>query len=140
MAVPLMCCAADMLCVPSRKQVVLVGLKSSADFENMLAAAHASYDPNKTVSRTYKCKITTVIICTDYPSLNSWQVIHIDPTDTEELEFWAENNNKIASMARSNLSADKVVALVCQNFTCSPPVTEAKMLENMLSSNHSSKA
>lgn len=50
MAVPLMCCAADMLSVPSRKQVVLVGPKSSLEFENMLAAAHSSYDPNKNVS------------------------------------------------------------------------------------------
>jgi hypothetical protein len=45
MAVPLMCCAADMVTVPHRKQVVLVGHKPSIEFENMLAAAHASYDP-----------------------------------------------------------------------------------------------
>lgn len=51
-AVPLMCCAADMLCVPSRKQVVLVGSKLLPEFENMLAAAHASYEPNKTVSKS----------------------------------------------------------------------------------------
>jgi uncharacterized protein YyaL (SSP411 family) len=50
MAVPLMCCAADMVTVPSRKEVVLVGHKPSVEFENMLVAAHASYDPNKTVS------------------------------------------------------------------------------------------
>lgn len=50
MAVPLMCCAADMLSVPSRKEVVLVGHKPSSKFEDMLAAAHALYDPNKTVS------------------------------------------------------------------------------------------
>lgn len=49
MAVPLMCCAADMLTVPARKQVVLVGQRT-VEFENMLAAAHASYDTNKTVS------------------------------------------------------------------------------------------
>ncbi|KAL5795533.1 hypothetical protein ACOSQ2_000353 [Xanthoceras sorbifolium] len=115
MAVPLMCCAADMLSVPSRKQVVLVGHKSSVDVDDMLAAAHASYDPNKTV-------------------------IHIDPTNTEELDFWAENNSNIESMARSNFSADKVVALVCQNFTCSPPVTDPKLLENMLSNKSSSRA
>lgn len=48
-AVPLMCYAADMLSIPYRKQVVLVGHKPSEEFENMLAAAHASYDPNKTV-------------------------------------------------------------------------------------------
>lgn len=50
MAVPLMCCGADMLAVPSRKQVVVVGHKSSPEFDSMLAAAHASYDPNRTVS------------------------------------------------------------------------------------------
>ena len=50
MAVPLMCCAADMLRVLSPKQVVVVGERNSVDFESLLAAAHASYDPNKTVS------------------------------------------------------------------------------------------
>lgn len=50
-AVPLMCCAADMISVPSRKQVVLVGSKSSAELNNMLCAAHSVYDPNKTVKR-----------------------------------------------------------------------------------------
>ncbi|KAF5931342.1 hypothetical protein HYC85_032215 [Camellia sinensis] len=108
MAVPLMCCGADMLSVPSRKQVVLVGQKSSVEFEKMLAAAHASYDPNKTV-------------------------IHVDPTEEEELEFWEENNGKIATMAKNNFVSDKVVALVCQNFTCSPPVTNPKSLEALFS-------
>ncbi|KAK6286194.1 hypothetical protein POUND7_012373 [Theobroma cacao] len=108
MAVPLMCCAADMLCVSSRKQVVLVGHKSSVEFENMLAAAHASYDPNKTV-------------------------IPIDPTNTGEMEFWEANNSKVALMARQNFAADKVVALVCQNFTCSPPASSSKSLEDLLS-------
>lgn len=51
MAVPLMCCAADMLCVPSRKQVVVVGERTSEEFETMLAAAHALYDPSRTVSK-----------------------------------------------------------------------------------------
>lgn len=48
-AVPLMCCAADMISVPSRKQVVLVGSKSSVELNHMLSAAHSVYDPNKTV-------------------------------------------------------------------------------------------
>lgn len=48
-AVPLMCCAADMLAVQSRKQVVLVGDKASAEFDDMVAAVFASYDPNRTV-------------------------------------------------------------------------------------------
>ncbi|KAI3449529.1 hypothetical protein Pfo_006194 [Paulownia fortunei] len=108
MAVPLMCCGADMLVIPSRKQVVLVGHKSSTDFDSMLAAAHASYDPNKTV-------------------------IHIDPTDVEEMGFWEENNEKIALMAKNNYASDKVVALVCQNFTCSPPVHDPNSLESLLS-------
>lgn len=108
MAVPLMCCAADMLTVPSRKQVVVVGHKSSVEFEDILAAAHASYDPNKTV-------------------------IHIDPSNTAEMEFWEEQNNNIAHMAKTNYAGDKVVALVCQNFTCSPPTYDAKSLEVLLS-------
>ena len=58
MAVPLMCCAADMLSVPSGKQVVLVGRKPSVEFENMFAAAHASYDPNKTVNTRLKYLIS----------------------------------------------------------------------------------
>jgi hypothetical protein len=49
-ALPLMCCAADMLYVPSRKQVVLVGQKGSAEFQDMVAAAFSTYDPNRTVS------------------------------------------------------------------------------------------
>ncbi|KAL2535568.1 hypothetical protein Fot_16959 [Forsythia ovata] len=108
MAVPLMCCAADMLAVPSRKQVVLVGRKPSAEFDSMLAAAHASYDSNRTV-------------------------IHIDPNDDEERGFWEETNENIALMAKNNFAADKVVALVCQNFTCSPPVDNPKSLESLLS-------
>lgn len=61
-AVPLMCCAADIISVLSRKQVVLVGHKPSLEFDNMLAAAHASYDPNKTVS--------TVISKSELKSIN----------------------------------------------------------------------
>ncbi|XP_038682630.1 spermatogenesis-associated protein 20 isoform X2 [Tripterygium wilfordii] len=114
-AVPLMCCAADMLSVPSRRQVVLVGHKPSAEFENMLAAAHSTYDPNRTV-------------------------IHIDPNDAEEMEFWEETNSNIALMAKNNSSPDSVVALVCQNFTCSPPVVDPKSLETLLSQKPSSSA
>uniref|UniRef100_A0A2P2LKS2 Spermatogenesis-associated protein 20 isoform X1 n=4 Tax=Rhizophora mucronata TaxID=61149 RepID=A0A2P2LKS2_RHIMU len=111
MAVPLMCCAADMISVHSRKQVVLVGQKPSLEFDSMLAAAHSSYDPNKTV-------------------------IHIDPTNNEEMEIWEDNNSNIALMARSTFAADKVVALVCQNFTCSAPVTDPKSLKSLLSKDH----
>lgn len=70
---------------------------------------------------------------------NSWtyrcywvQVIHIDPTDAEEIGFWEENNEKIAVMAKSNFASDKVVALVCQNFTCSPPVYDPSSLGSLL--------
>ncbi|XP_057461629.1 uncharacterized protein LOC130751906 [Actinidia eriantha] len=115
MAVPLMCCAADMLSVPSHKQVVLVGPKSSEEFEKMLAAAHASYDPSKTV-------------------------IHVDPTDDEELGFWEENNSNIATMAKNSFTADKVVALVCQNFTCSPAISDPRALAALLSKKPSSSS
>ncbi|WCJ21389.1 catalytics [Euphorbia peplus] len=107
MAVPLMCCAADMISMPSRKQVVLVGHRTCSEFEDILAAAHASYDPNKTV-------------------------IHLDPSNNEEIEFWEDKNSNIALMARNNFAADKLVALVCQNFTCSPPVRDAKSLKTLL--------
>ncbi|KAL6271785.1 hypothetical protein ACE6H2_028696 [Prunus campanulata] len=115
MAVPLMCCAAAMLTVPSRKQVVLVGHKHSVEFENMLAAAHASYDINKTV-------------------------IHVDPTNSEEMQFWEGNNSNIALMAKNHFAADKVVALVCQNFTCSAPVNDPGSLVALLSQKSSSSA
>uniref|UniRef100_A0A803L9N1 Spermatogenesis-associated protein 20-like TRX domain-containing protein n=1 Tax=Chenopodium quinoa TaxID=63459 RepID=A0A803L9N1_CHEQI len=108
MAVPLMCCAADMLDVPSRKQVVLVGHKSSTAFDSMLAAAHAVYDLNKTV-------------------------IHIDPSDPEEIKFWEAINTKIANMAKGSFSEDKVVGLVCQNFSCKPPVSDPASLQALLS-------
>ncbi|WZZ11892.1 hypothetical protein YC2023_104981 [Brassica napus] len=107
-AVPLMCCAADMISVPSRKQVVLVGSKSSAELNNMLCAAHSVYDPNKTV-------------------------IHIDPWSSDEMEFWEEYNSNVAEMAKRNRDSDKVVALVCQHFTCSPPVSDSSSLTRLLS-------
>ncbi|KAH0855924.1 hypothetical protein HID58_084185 [Brassica napus] len=107
-AVPLMCCAADMISVPSRKQVVLVGSKSSAELNNMLTAAHSVYDPNKTV-------------------------IHIDPWGSDEMEFWEECNSSVAEMAKRNRNSEKVVALVCQHFTCSPPVFDSSSLTRLLS-------
>ncbi|KAL5701127.1 dTMP kinase [Ranunculus cassubicifolius] len=107
MAVPLMCCAADMLLVPSRRQVVLVGPKFTGEFEKMIAAAHASYDPNRTV-------------------------IHIDPSNEEDNEFWRANNENILSMAKGSPDGNRVVAFVCQNFTCSPPVTDPDSLKALL--------
>lgn len=138
MAVPLMCCAADMHSVSSHRQVVLVGCKPSAEFDSMLAAAHASYDPNRIVE--YLHTLPTSLSFYSYHQTrllevrSNWvQVIHIDPSDDEERGFWEETNGNIAAMARSNFAADKVVALVCQNFTCSPPVGNPKTLESLLS-------
>lgn len=74
-AVPLMCCAADMLSVPSRKQVVLVGSKLLPDFENMLAAAHASYEPNKTVSKS-PCFYIIKFLITAYVCLCSSDALY----------------------------------------------------------------
>lgn len=42
-------CGADMLWVPSRKQLVIAGQKASQEFDRMLAAAHKSQNPNRTV-------------------------------------------------------------------------------------------
>ncbi|VVB07078.1 unnamed protein product [Arabis nemorensis] len=81
-AVPLMCCAADMISVPSRKQVVLV--------------------------------------------------IHIDPSSSNEMEFWEDHNSNVAEMAKRNRNSEKVVALVCQHFTCSPPVFDSSSLTRLL--------
>ncbi|XP_074268347.1 uncharacterized protein LOC141591786 [Silene latifolia] len=114
MAIPLMCCAADMLTIPSRKQVVLVGSKTSEQFSKMLAASHATYDPNKTV-------------------------IHIDPSDPEDSRFWETNNEKIMRMARGVYSEDKVVALVCQNFTCKPPISDPASLKALLLNKNATK-
>lgn len=63
-AVPLLCCAADMLTVPSRKQVVLVGDKASPEFADMVAAVFASYDPNRTVnsSSPFFCQYCLFVI------------------------------------------------------------------------------
>lgn len=107
MAVPLMCSAADMLSVPSRNQVVLVGDKTSAEFNDMVGAVFASYDPNRTV-------------------------IQIDPGNREEMEFWESRNQNIFEMAR-NSPADKLhIAHVCQNCVCSPPVSSPDALSTLL--------
>ncbi|CAD6235031.1 unnamed protein product [Miscanthus lutarioriparius] len=106
-ALPLMCCAADMLSVPSRKQVVLVGQKGSEEFQDMVAATFSLYDPNRTV-------------------------IQIDPRNTEEMEFWDNNNANIAQMARSSPLGKPAVAHVCQDFKCSPPVTSPGALRGLL--------
>ncbi|KVI12518.1 protein of unknown function DUF255 [Cynara cardunculus var. scolymus] len=95
-AVPLMCCAADMLSVPSKKQVVLVGKKATPEMEGMLVSVHASYDLNKTIG------------------------------------FWKEKNPNVAAMAKSNVVAEKAVALVCRDFACKAPITDPRSLEASL--------
>ncbi|KAI4341702.1 hypothetical protein MLD38_026394 [Melastoma candidum] len=112
-AIPLMCVGADMLAVPSKKQIVLVGPKHSAEFRWMIAAAHSTYEPNKTV-------------------------IHIDVANADEMRFWEEMNSSIAAMGKHNYSPDRVVALVCQNFSCSPPISRPDSLVEKLSGKKSS--
>lgn len=106
-AVPLMCCAADMLSVPSRKQVVLVGDKNSAEFDLMVAAVYASYDHNRSV-------------------------VQIDPNNRDEMEFWESNNQSISQMAKGSPRDKAVVAHVCQNFVCSAPVSDPVALRDLL--------
>lgn len=60
-------------------------------------------------------------------------MIHIDPADMEEMDFWEANNANIALMAKNNSAVDRVVALICQNFTCSSPVIDPASLEALLS-------
>ncbi|KAH7676738.1 Spermatogenesis-associated protein 20 [Dioscorea alata] len=107
-AVPLMCCAADMLSQPCRKQVVLAGDKSSAEFDAMVAAVHAFYDPNR-------------------------MVILIDPSDKEEMEFWDNNNANLGLIAKNSPKDKKATAHVCRDFICSAPVTDLDALRLLLS-------
>lgn len=60
-------------------------------------------------------------------------MIHIDPWSSDEMEFWEEYNSNVAEMAKRNRDSDKVVALVCQHFTCSPPVSDSSSLTRLLS-------
>lgn len=61
------------------------------------------------------------------------QVIHIDPWGSDEMEFWEECNSSVAEMAKRNRNSEKVVALVCQHFTCSSPVFDSSSLTRLLS-------
>ncbi|XP_010243542.1 PREDICTED: spermatogenesis-associated protein 20 isoform X2 [Nelumbo nucifera] len=106
-AVPLMCCAADMFSVLSMKQVVLVGRKPSTEFDDMIASVHSTYDPSRIV-------------------------IHIDSSNQEEMQFWEGYNENIALVAKNRTSPEKVVALVCQKFTCSSPITDPELLKTLL--------
>ena len=50
MAVPLLCCAFDVLNIPSKRQVIVVGVRNASDTDALLTACHAPFDPDKTVS------------------------------------------------------------------------------------------
>lgn len=62
-------------------------------------------------------------------------MVHVDASNEEEMKIWEEKNRKIAQMVKgTNVGEGRgAVALVCQNFSCSPPVTSADALESMLS-------
>jgi uncharacterized protein YyaL (SSP411 family) len=56
------------------------------------------------------------------------------------MEFWEEYNSNVALMAKNNFAADKVIALVCQNFTCGAPITDPGSLKALLSQKTASSA
>jgi uncharacterized protein YyaL (SSP411 family) len=60
------------------------------------------------------------------------QVIQVDLKNAETMEFWEKTNPNIAQMARSGPRDVPAVAHVCQNFTCSPPVTSSDALKECL--------
>lgn len=60
------------------------------------------------------------------------QVIQIDRNSSEETEFWESYNSNIAEMAKGSPKDVPVVAHVCQNFVCRPPVTDADALRALL--------
>ncbi|KAI5062381.1 hypothetical protein GOP47_0022920 [Adiantum capillus-veneris] len=84
-AVPLMCCAADLLGVPSKRQIVIAGQKQSPEFQELLNASHGLYDPYKIV-------------------------IPIDPSDTEDQEFWHKFNPAVLAMAQNTPTGKATVS------------------------------
>ncbi|RRT54720.1 hypothetical protein B296_00032242, partial [Ensete ventricosum] len=59
-------------------------------------------------------------------------VIQIDGSSREEMEFWENCNPNVAQMAKGTVEDKKAVAYVCQDFVCSPPVTEPDALRALL--------
>ncbi|KAL3693595.1 hypothetical protein R1sor_007246 [Riccia sorocarpa] len=108
MAVPLMCCAFDMLAAQSKRQIVIAGVKHAPDTEALVNAAHCLYDPDKII-------------------------LQIDETDAATQEFWEVNNPMALKMARRS-DEGKALAYVCQNFTCFAPVSDPQSLEKLLKS------
>lgn len=60
------------------------------------------------------------------------QVIQIDRSSREEMEFWENCNPNIARMAKGTVEDKQAVAHVCQDFVCSPPVTDPDALRALL--------
>lgn len=107
-AVPLMCCAADLLGIPTKRQIVIAGPKRSPKFQDLLNACHTLYDPDKVI-------------------------IPIDPSSTEDGEFWLAHNPAVLAMAQK-CPEGKAMAYVCQNFTCHAPVDDPMVLVQLLES------
>lgn len=61
------------------------------------------------------------------------QVILIDPSDKDEMEFWDNNNANLGLIAKNSSKDKKATAHVCQDFICSAPVTDLDALRLLLS-------
>eukprot|EP00249_Psilotum_nudum_P022111 c28378_g1_i1 orf=179-2719(+) len=105
-AVPLMCCAMDSFTTATRRQVVIAGNKDTPEFEALMNASHASYDPDKTI-------------------------IPVDANDPGDAQFWEVHNPIVLSMAQK-IPEGKAVAYVCQNFACHAPTSNPYNLEQLL--------
>ncbi|CAM6089523.1 unnamed protein product [Calypogeia fissa] len=106
MAVPLMCCAFDLFAGPSKRQIVIAGVKQAPDTEALVNAAYSTYDPDKII-------------------------LQIDETNAQDREFWQKHNPNALAMARKSREG-KAVAYVCQNFACLAPIEDPKALEQTL--------
>ncbi|KAJ7560493.1 hypothetical protein O6H91_04G132100 [Diphasiastrum complanatum] len=105
-AVPLMCCAYDLLSIPSKRQVLIAGPKHSRDFDALVTASHMPFDPDKVI-------------------------IQVDDRDTKDQDFWKVHNPSVLGMAQKNPEG-KATAYVCQNFMCHHPTSDPIGLEELL--------
>lgn len=105
-AVPLMCCAADLLAAPAKRQIVISGSRRTIEFESLITASHASFDTDRII-------------------------IPVDPNNREDTEFWEVHNPAVLSMAQKSPEG-RVVAYVCQNFTCHAPTSDPANLIQLL--------
>ncbi|XP_002994074.2 spermatogenesis-associated protein 20 isoform X2 [Selaginella moellendorffii] len=115
MAVPLMCCAYDVLAVPSKRQILVAGAKTSGEFDALVTTSHLFFDPDSTI-------------------------IQIDPELPSDVEFWQAKNPMLLAMAQGKAPKSKAVAFVCQDFKCYAPVSDAAALERLLNKNKSKVA